>query len=224
MNQPDNNPKTRAGGMNKLPLHLIPPRALAHVALAFADGGFKYQPYNWHEEQITASVYYGAAMRHLAAWWAGEDLPNDGVAHHLAHAACCLLMVLDTMDTGMLKDNRPPVIGEEFGELLEKLAAKLPELRERESTKFDLHDIADDELSEEESERIAEEHLRLTRPLLRISIDEATPDEWTEASNRWFARKEAEDSLEKLLVSGVITPAEYQRRMEELSAAASQRL
>lgn len=141
-NGPDTNPKTRAGGMNKLPMHLIPPRPLAHIALAFADGGFKYQPYNWHRDQISASVYYGAALRHLHAWWGGEDEAPDAVAHHLAHAACCLLMLLDTMDTGLLRDNRPPAIGEEFGVLLEELAERLPELRERESTKYDLHDIA----------------------------------------------------------------------------------
>lgn len=140
--EPDNNPKTRVGGMNKLPLHLIPPRAEAHVALAFADGGFKYQPYNWHKDQISASVYYGAMRRHLNAWWAGEDVPDDGVAHHLAHAVCCALMILDTMGTPLLNDNRPTAIGEDYSELLETLAAHLPALRERENTKFDLHDIA----------------------------------------------------------------------------------
>jgi hypothetical protein len=139
---PDNNPKTRVGGMNKVPMHLVPPRALAHVALAFADGGFKYQPYNWHTEPISASVYYGAMLRHIYAWWDGEDVPSDGVAHHLAHAACCILMILDTMGTECLNDNRPSMIGEGYSELLETLAAHLSALRERDNTKFDLHDIA----------------------------------------------------------------------------------
>lgn len=142
MSAPDNNPKTRVGGQNKLPLHLVPPRAIAHIALAFADGGFKYQPFNWREEKITASVYYGAALRHLNAWWEGENVPSDGVAHHLAHAAACMLMILDTMSTDMLNDNRPANNGKSYEELLTELASHLPALRERPNTKFDLHDTA----------------------------------------------------------------------------------
>lgn len=139
---PDNNPKTRVGGQNKLPMHLIPPRALAHVALAFADGGLKYQAYNWREEKISSSVYYGAALRHLNAWWEGENIAPDGVAHHLAHAICCMAMILDTMDSPMLNDNRPPAIGKPYSALLDELAAHLPSLKARENTKFDLHEIA----------------------------------------------------------------------------------
>lgn len=140
MNQPDSNPKTRVGGMHKLPFHLIPPRALAHVALCFADGGFKYQPYNWHVEGISASVYYGAMLRHIFAWWCGEEYAEDGHLH-LAHAVCCLLMVLDVQNTGLFVDNRPPPIGESFSELIEGLSDKIPGLRDRPNTKYDLHDI-----------------------------------------------------------------------------------
>ena len=139
--EPDNNPKTRAGGMNKLGMHLIPPTALAHVALAFTDGGLKYQPYNWRQEKITASVYYGAMLRHIFAWWEGEDLAEDSGAHHLAHAICCMMMILDTMDTDMLQDNRPPTNGR-FSALSSRLSEEMPDLRARSTTKFDVHDIA----------------------------------------------------------------------------------
>jgi hypothetical protein len=149
MNTPDNNPKTRVGGMNKVPLHLVPPRALAHVAMGYADGGMKYQPYNWHREPISASVYYGAALRHIHAWWSREDNAPDSNVHHLAHAACCLLMLLDTMDTGWLNDNRPAPIGEEFSDLLDRLAGELPDMRLREGVKYDLHDIAQGGVDEE---------------------------------------------------------------------------
>lgn len=137
---PDNNPKTRVGGMMKVPFHLIPPRALAYVAICFADGGFKYQPYNWHVEKISASVYYGAMLRHIFAWWCGEKYASDG-HHHLAHAACCLLMILDVEGSDKLNDNRPPPIGQSWSELMDELAAELPALRDRPNTKFDLHDI-----------------------------------------------------------------------------------
>lgn len=146
MSAPDANPKTRVGGLNKAPLHLVPPRALAHVALAFADGATKYQAYNWHAERISASVYYGAALRHLHAWWEREDIAPDGVAHHLAHAAACLLMLLDTLDTPLLNDNRPPSLGP-FSALLDELAKQLPALRSRECARFDVHDIPPEDLA-----------------------------------------------------------------------------
>jgi hypothetical protein len=138
---PDNNPKTRVGGANKVPLHLVPPTAIAHMAMGFADGGGKYQPYNWRAEPISASVYYGAARRHLDAWWEGEDYAEDSNVHHLAHAMCCMAMILDTMGRpGGLNDNRPPP--SDYSALLDLLAARLPALRDRPTTKFDLHDTA----------------------------------------------------------------------------------
>lgn len=140
MRSPDTNPKTAAGGMHKLPFHLIPPRALAHVALCFADGGFKYQPYNWHVSKISASVYYGAILRHVFAWWCGETRAKDGHLH-LAHAVCCMLMLLDVHDTDLLNDNRPPPIGQDFSDLLDELSGELEALRTRENTQYDLHDM-----------------------------------------------------------------------------------
>ena len=139
---PDANPKTRVGGMNKLPLHLVPTRPLAHVALAFADGGIKYQPYNWRAEPITSSVYYGAALRHLFSWWEGEDVGPDCAAHHLAHGICCLMMILDTMGTELLRDNRPPPLGAHSA-LMDELASQLEALRDRRVACFDVHDIAE---------------------------------------------------------------------------------
>lgn len=145
---PDNNPKTRVGGASKVPLHLVPSTAIAHMAMGFADGGLKYQPYNWRAEPISSSVYYGAARRHMDAWWEGEDIAGDSKVHHLAHAMCCLAMILDTMDRpGCLNDNRPPA--SDYAGLLDRLAAELPALRDRENTRFDLHDISRTEESRE---------------------------------------------------------------------------
>lgn len=137
---PDNNPKTRIGGAGKVPLHLVPPVAIAHMAMGFADGGMKYQPYNWREEPISASVYYGAAMRHLMAWWDGEDLAEDSGVHHLAHAMCCLAMILDTEGSALLNDNRPPA--GRLPDALEALSDQIPAMRCRPVATFDLHDVA----------------------------------------------------------------------------------
>lgn len=104
---PDNNPKT-AFGAKKLPLELVPPSAVAALAEAFADGAKKYGPYNWREKTISSSVYYGAALRHLAAWWDGENIAEDSGVHHLYHALACIAMVVDGSSVGKLNDNRPP--------------------------------------------------------------------------------------------------------------------
>ena len=109
MEYPDNNPKT-AFGLQKAPLDLVPTALLRETAKAFANGAAKYGPYNWRTAQISSSVYYAACLRHLTAWWDGEDVAPDSGVHHLAHAAACLALILDTKDTDLLNDNRPPVV------------------------------------------------------------------------------------------------------------------
>ena len=102
---PDNNPKTRAGAL-KVPLHLVPPSARHYLALAFEDGAGKYGPANWRDEPVSASVYVGAAGRHLDAYWDGEDLSHDSLVHHLAHTMACCAIILDAMECGTLNDDR----------------------------------------------------------------------------------------------------------------------
>ena len=103
---PDGNPKTAIGAA-KLPLDLVPPTAVQHLAAAFKDGGVKYGPFNWREQQVSSTVYYAAALRHLFAWFDGEDFAQDSGVHHLAHAMACMAIVLDAESVGMLNDNRP---------------------------------------------------------------------------------------------------------------------
>lgn len=103
---PDNNPKTVLGA-KKVPLHLVPPAAKHGLAEALADGAKKYGPYNWRNFPISASVYYAAAQRHMDAWWDGEDLAPDSQVHHLKHAMACMALVLDSLELGLLNDDRP---------------------------------------------------------------------------------------------------------------------
>jgi hypothetical protein len=104
---PDNNPKT-AVGAKKLPLELVPPSAVHALAEAFSDGATKYGAYNWRDKTISSSVYYGAALRHIQAWWDGEDVASDSGIPHLHHALACLAMLIDGYSVGKLNDNRPP--------------------------------------------------------------------------------------------------------------------
>lgn len=102
---PDSNPKT-AAGRAKPPLRAIPPAALLHLGKAMADGEIKYGLFNWREHAVSGSVYYDAAMRHLLAWWDGEDVAPDSGVHHLAHVMACCAIVLDAAASGKLNDDR----------------------------------------------------------------------------------------------------------------------
>lgn len=104
------NPKD-ALGAQKPQLHLVPSASLIHEALAMENGAKKYGPFNWRHEDsgVHASVYVGAALRHLASWFDGEAVAEDSGVHHLAHAKACCGILLDAIETGHLVDDRPPV-------------------------------------------------------------------------------------------------------------------
>jgi hypothetical protein len=103
---PDTNPKT-AYGVQKTPVHLVPPPALLALAEVMGLGAKKYGPYNWREHAVSASVYQAAAMRHLLAWWSGESTDPESGQSHLAHAMACCAIVLDAEAVGKLNDDRP---------------------------------------------------------------------------------------------------------------------
>lgn len=105
-NLPDNNPKTHMGAL-KIPLHLVPPSVMHALALTFEDGANKYGAFNWRSEQVSASVYYGALMRHMFAWFDGEDFAEDSGRQHLHHAMACLAILIDADSIMMLNDDRP---------------------------------------------------------------------------------------------------------------------
>lgn len=67
---------------------------IEQMALVLGEGAKKYGERNW-EKGLKASRLYGAAMRHLTAFWGGEDLDPETKRPHLAHAACCLMMLYE---------------------------------------------------------------------------------------------------------------------------------
>lgn len=105
-NQTSTNPKD-AIGRKKPPLHLIPPVALIHEAMAMKNGADKYGPYNWRGATVAATVYISAAMRHLADYLDGERVARDSGVHHIAHARASLGILLDAEAQGTLVDDRP---------------------------------------------------------------------------------------------------------------------
>jgi len=65
---------------------------------------------NW-EKGIKYSRVYGALLRHVTSFWAGESVdPETGISH-LAHAGCCLMFLLAFEQRGMNDfDDRPDAV------------------------------------------------------------------------------------------------------------------
>jgi hypothetical protein len=102
----DTNPKTQYG-LAKPGLSNVPPLPLFAIGQVMADGAAKYGPMNWRKDPVSASTYYDAAMRHLMAWWDGQDLdPMTGLSH-LAHVAANMCILLDADSGPWLQDDRP---------------------------------------------------------------------------------------------------------------------
>lgn len=100
------NPKDLMG-TKKVPLSLVPVSSTIYQALAMEDGAIKYGPYNWRSNKVIASIYVDAALRHLAAWFDGEELAADSQKPHLGHALACIGIIVDAYETGNLVDDRP---------------------------------------------------------------------------------------------------------------------
>lgn len=100
------NPKDRLG-IKKAQLNLVPPSSIIYQALAMEDGAVKYGPYNWRKNQVKASIYVAACIRHLLSWQDGENNASDSQKPHLAHALACIGILVDAIETGNLVDDRP---------------------------------------------------------------------------------------------------------------------
>lgn len=102
---PDDNPKTQYGE-KKLKMSSTPVMPLQEMGKVFELGAKKYGRYNWRLHAVSATVYYDAALRHLMAWFEGEDTDPESGVSHLAHVMACMAILMDAQKNGKLKDNR----------------------------------------------------------------------------------------------------------------------
>lgn len=107
MSVKDTNPKD-AVGTAKVPLSPVPARVLGEVGLAMMEGSLKYGRFNFRTAGVRASVYYDAALRHLMAWYEGQDLDPDSGLPHVVKAIACLAVLRDSEIQGNWVDDRPP--------------------------------------------------------------------------------------------------------------------
>jgi hypothetical protein len=102
---PAGNPKDVVAS-ERIPMDLWPPAATAMGVIAMLNGSLKYGRANWRKIPVRATVYVGAAQRHLAAWIDGEDADEDGVPH-LSSVLASLAIVVDALAAETLIDDRP---------------------------------------------------------------------------------------------------------------------
>lgn len=101
----DNNPKTLAA-LSKPKVSDVPPVALFALGAAMSDGATKYGRFNWRDTSVTASVFYDAILRHLTAWYNGENHAPDSKVHHLGHIMASCAILLDAERHKVFHDDR----------------------------------------------------------------------------------------------------------------------
>lgn len=78
---------------------LLPFVALSQVVDVLTFGAKKYAPESWREVKKAKSRYGRATIGHVVAWMRGERYDKESGLHHLAHAACNLLFLLEHSET-----------------------------------------------------------------------------------------------------------------------------
>lgn len=71
------------------------PNALEAVASVLTFGAEKYAAHSWQTVPEGEERYKSALLRHLTAVGKGEELDSESNLHHLAHAACNALFILE---------------------------------------------------------------------------------------------------------------------------------
>ena len=86
-------------------LELVPWAAVSDIAAVLTFGAAKYDANNWCRGARWGR-YFAALLRHLFAWWRGENLDQETGLSHLAHAGCCLLFLMEYQRNGWGEDDR----------------------------------------------------------------------------------------------------------------------
>lgn len=73
---------------------LLPFQPVGQIVEVLTFGANKYGPNTWQQVPDAKNRYFAALMRHLTAWWDGEDTDPESGIHHLAHAGCNLVFLM----------------------------------------------------------------------------------------------------------------------------------
>ncbi len=86
-------------------ISLLSSTAVLKIAQVMTFGKKKYDAHNWRKG-FPYSRLLSAALRHIFAYVGGETLDPESGISHLAHACCCLMMVLEFETTKPELDDR----------------------------------------------------------------------------------------------------------------------
>lgn len=105
----------RKDDSDKIRLELIPPEALFAYGTILTFGANKYEARNW-EKGMSWGRVFGAAMRHMWAWWGGKgpttksfmlgELDGETAYSHLWHAIFCVGALIAYEERGDGYDDR----------------------------------------------------------------------------------------------------------------------
>lgn len=128
-NTKDTNPKDSVG-TKKVPMSVVSGPVLMEVGLGMLEGALKYGRHNYRDAGVRASVYYDATMRHLMAWYEGEDIDPASKMSHITKAITSLVVLRDSMIRENWVDDRPPRTPdgwiEKYNAVAEELINKYP--------------------------------------------------------------------------------------------------
>jgi hypothetical protein len=88
-------------------MDLLPSKALIGIAKAMTYGARKYSDYNFKKGKgLEWRQPYAALMRHMVAFWDGEDIDPESGLPHIYHIGACAVMLIDLIDSNRGKDTR----------------------------------------------------------------------------------------------------------------------
>ena len=100
------NPKDTIGS-KKLPFSTLPWAVLGEAAAGMGEGAIKYGKHNYEVVGIRNSIYFDATLRHLIAWFLGEDIDPESGIHHVTKAITSLMVLRDAQLYDNVTDDRP---------------------------------------------------------------------------------------------------------------------
>lgn len=95
---------------DKIRTELFPIEAFMGTCKVLSFGARKYNDRNWERGMLYSRVY-GALLRHLMAWFSGEDADEETGYSHLHHAGCCIAFLQTYAERGMTEFDDRPVKG-----------------------------------------------------------------------------------------------------------------
>lgn len=84
---------------------LVPTEAINALADILTAGAAKYGEHNWRHGMDWSRVY-GAAQRHLLAFWGGDDIDEESGMPHLWHALTNISFLVSYQAMSVGRDDR----------------------------------------------------------------------------------------------------------------------